>query len=133
MKRLFPVVLAAMLALGMAAGSGALTGAAQAADARNVNVINETGYDIRLLGFNGPDDGLEEWDNELTSPLRDGASTYVKFDEDEDEGCVWNIKVAWVGYSEAESVYWKNVNLCRITALRLRYNSKTDTTSFVAE
>ena len=111
---------------------------AQAADARNVNVINETGYDIKFLGFNGPDDGLEEWDNELDRPLRDGQSTYVTFDEDEDStpknlGCVWNIKVGWVGYSESESVYWKNVNLCRMTALRLRYNDKTNTTSFIAE
>lgn len=86
-----------------------------------------------MLGFNGPDDGLDEWDNELSSPLKDTASTYVTFDEDEDEGCVWNIKVSWVGYSEAESVLWKNVNLCRITALRLRYNGQTNTTSFLAE
>jgi hypothetical protein len=106
---------------------------ASAADSRNVNVINETGYDIKLLGFNGPDDGLEEWDNELSKPLKAGESVYVTFDEDEDEGCVWNIKVAWVGYSESESVYWKNVNLCRMTALRLRYDRNTDKTSFIAE
>ena len=54
-----------------------------------------------MLGFNGPDDGLEEWDNELDKPLWNGASAYVTFDEDEDStpknlGCVWNIKVAWV-------------------------------------
>ena len=104
-----------------------------AADSRNVNVINETGYDIKMLGFNGPDDGLEEWDNELSKTLKDGDSTYVEFDEDEDEGCVWNIKVSWVGYSESESVYWKNVNLCKMTALRLRYNEKSGKTSFVAE
>jgi len=30
-------------------------------------------------------------------------------------------------------VLWKNVNLCRITALRLRYDSGTKTTSFLAE
>ena len=104
-----------------------------AADSRNVNVINETGYDIKMLGFNGPDDGVEEWDNELSKPLTDGASTYVKFDEEEDEGCIWNIKVGWVGYAEKDSVYWKNVNLCKITALRLRYDSKKDQTSFIAE
>lgn len=86
-----------------------------------------------MLGFNGPDDGLDEWDNELKGPLENRSSTYVTFDENEDEGCVWNIKVSWVGYSEAESVLWRNVNLCRITALRLRYNESTGITSFVAE
>jgi hypothetical protein len=101
-----------------------------AADARNISVVNETGYAIKFLGFNAPDDGLEEWDNELEGTLKNQASTYVEFDDD-DEGCVWNIKVVWANYDEA--VLWKNVNLCKFTALRLRYDSGTRTTSFVAE
>jgi hypothetical protein len=101
-----------------------------AADARNVTVVNETGYAIKFLGFNAPDDGLDEWDNELDKVLQNQASTYVEFDDD-DEGCVWNIRVDWENYNE--SVLWKNVNLCKFTALRLRYDSGTKTTSFVAE
>lgn len=101
-----------------------------AADARNINVINETGYAIKFLGFNGPDDGLDEWDNELDKTLKNQDSTYVEFDDD-DEGCVWNIKVIWANYDEA--VLWRNVNLCKFTALRLRYDSGTKTTSFIAE
>jgi hypothetical protein len=101
-----------------------------AADSRNVTVINETGYAIKFLGFNAPDDGLEEWDNELDKTLKNRDSTYVEFD-DSDEGCVWNIKVVWADYDEA--VLWKNVNLCKFTALRLRYDPGTKTTSFIAE
>jgi hypothetical protein len=101
-----------------------------AADVRNISVVNETGYAIKFLGFNAPDDGLEEWDNELEGTLKNQASTYVEFDDD-DEGCAWNIKVVWANYDEA--VLWKNVNLCKFTALRLRYDSGTRTTSFVAE
>ena len=101
-----------------------------AADARNVTVVNETGYAIKFLGFNAPDDGLDEWDNELEKVLQNQASTYVEFDED-DEGCIWNIRVDWQNYDEA--VLWKNVNLCKITALRLRYDSGTKTTSFLGE
>ena len=101
-----------------------------AADSRNVSVVNETGYAIKFLGFNGPDDGLDEWDNELESTLKNQESTYVEF-ENENDGCVWNIKVEWENYDEA--VLWKNVNLCKFTALRLRYDSGTKTTSFVAE
>ena len=101
-----------------------------AADSRNISVVNETGYVIKALGFNGPDDGLEEWDNELDDVLKNQDSVYVEFDEG-DEGCVWNIKVDWANYNE--SVLWKNVNLCRFTVLRLRYDSGTKTTSFIAE
>jgi hypothetical protein len=101
-----------------------------AADARNVNVINETGYAIKFLGFNGPDDGLDEWDNELEDTLKNQQNTYVEFGES-DEGCVWNIKVIWANYDEA--VLWRNVNLCKITALRLRYDPGTKKTSFLAE
>ena len=101
-----------------------------AADSRNISVINETGYAIKFFGFNAPDDGLEEWDNELERTLKNQESTYVEFDDD-DEGCVWNVKVVWANYDEA--VLWKNVNLCKFTALRLRYDSGTKTTSFVAE
>ena len=103
---------------------------ASAEDSRNISVINETGYAIKFLGFNGPDDGLDEWDNELDDTLKNQDSTYVEFDDD-DEGCVWNIKVIWENYDEA--VLWKNVNLCKFTALRLRYDSGTKTTSFIAE
>jgi hypothetical protein len=101
-----------------------------AADSRNVSVINETGYAIKFLGFNAPDDGLDEWDNELSKTLKNQEATYVEFDDD-DEGCVWNVKVEWANYDE--SVLWKNVNLCKFTALRLRYDSGTKTTSFIAE
>ena len=103
---------------------------ALAADNRNVSVINETGYAIKFLGFNAPDDGLEEWENELEKTLKNQDTAYVEFDED-DEGCVWNIKVDWANYDE--SVLWKNVNLCKFNVLRLRYDSGTKTTSFIAE
>jgi hypothetical protein len=101
-----------------------------AADSRNVSVVNETGYAIKFLGFNAPDDGLEEWDNEFEGVLKNQDTTYVEFDE-ADEGCVWNIKVDWANYNE--SVLWKNVNLCRFNVLRLRYDPATKTTSFLAE
>lgn len=101
-----------------------------AADSRNVSVVNETGYAIKFLGFNSPDDGLDEWENELDETLKNQDTAYVEF-SDEDEGCVWNIKVDWANYNE--SVLWKNVNLCKFNVLRLRYDPGTKTTSFVAE
>src|SRR5262249_18997492 len=119
-------VLASLIFMGLCL----VTAPSSAADARNINVINETGYAIKFLGFNGPDDGLDDWDNELDGNLKNQESTYVEFDND-DAGCVWNIKVIWANYDEA--VLWRNVNLCKFTALRLRYDHGTKTTSFLAE
>jgi hypothetical protein len=135
-RRRFPIVLkgashmkslfSALVVLGLSLAPSL----SKAADSRNVTVVNETGYAIKFLGFNAPDDGLEEWDNELDKTLKNQDSTYVEFDND-DEGCVWNIKVIWANYDEG--VLWKNVNLCKFTALRLRYDPGTKTTSFIAE
>ena len=51
-------ILSALIVLGLSL----VAAPAFAADNRNVSVINETGYAIKFLGFNSPDDGLEEWD-----------------------------------------------------------------------
>ena len=119
-------IFAALVAFAFAA----IATPSQAADARNVSVVNETGYSIKFLGFNGPDDGLDEWENELEGNLENQAQAYVEFNE-QDEGCVLNIRVDWTNYNE--SVLWKNVNLCKFNVLRLRYDSGTKQTSFVAE
>jgi hypothetical protein len=63
-------VVGAFLALALVSG-------AVAEDARNVNIVNETGYGIKFLGFNNPGD--DDWsDNELGSVLRNRGSVYVK-------------------------------------------------------
>jgi hypothetical protein len=103
---------------------------AMAADMRDVKVVNGTGYGIKFLGFNNPGD--DDWsDNELGDVLATDASVLVKFNT-ADEGCVWNFKIEWAhpGYP---GVLWKDVDLCRISVLTLRYDRKTDTTSYSAQ
>jgi hypothetical protein len=115
--------LGAMLML--ATVSGAL-----AEDQRNVTIVNATGYGIKFLGFNNPGD--DDWsDNELSSVLRNGASVYVKFNT-ADEGCVWNFKIDWAdpGYP---GVLWRDVDLCKISTLKLQWDRATNTTSYTAE
>jgi hypothetical protein len=124
------LILSAVIAVGISLAISFAAPRADAADSRNVSVVNETGYAIKFLGFNGPDDGLDEWDNELEKTLQNQQSTYVEFDDD-DDGCIWNIKVDWANYDE--SVLWKNVDLCKFNVLRLRYDPGTKTTSFIAE
>jgi hypothetical protein len=116
-------VVGCMLAL--TAMSGAL-----AEDQRNVNVVNATGYGIKFLGFNNPGDN--DWsDNELGSVLRNGQSVYVKFNT-ADQG--------WSGISRSNGripdipgVLWHDVDLCKISVLKLYYNRANDTTSYSAE
>jgi hypothetical protein len=100
-----------------------------AADDRNVTVVNGTGYGIKFLGFNNPGD--DEWsDNEISSVLVDGGSVYVKFNN-ADKGCKWNIKIDWA--DEDSGVLWRNVDLCQVDVITLKYNKATDTTSFTAK
>ena len=114
-----------VLALATLSGSSSF-----AADDRNVTVVNGTGYGIKFLGFNNPGDN--EWsDNEIGEVMPNGGSQYVKFNN-ADKGCKWNIRISWAdpGYPD---VLWRNVDLCSIDKITLKYNRNTDTTSFVAE
>jgi hypothetical protein len=102
----------------------------QAADARNVTVVNGTGYGIKFLGFNNPGDN--DWsDNELSRTFKDGDSVYVKFNT-ADEGCKWNIRVEWAdeGYP---GVLWRNIDLCEIDEITLHYDRSSDTTSITTK
>jgi hypothetical protein len=97
-----------------------------AADQRDVTVVNGTGYGIKFLGFNNPGD--DDWsDNELGGNLADGGSIYVKFNT-ADKGCKWNFKIEWAdpGYP---GVLWRDIDLCSIDVITLRYDRATDKTS----
>src|SRR5690349_3682759 len=108
----------------------ALNASAFAQDIRNVTVVNGTGYGIKFLGFNNPGDN--EWsDNELGEVLANGRSIYVKFNN-ADKGCVWNFRISWElsGYPD---VLWRNVNLCELDKLTLKWDRNTNETSFIGE
>jgi hypothetical protein len=117
--------------LGFLLAVATLTGSSSfAADDRNVNVVNDTGYGIKFLGFNNPGD--DDWfDNELGGVLDDGDKVYVKFNN-ADKGCTWNIRISWAepGYPD---VIWRNVDLCSINTITLKYDRASDTTSFTSE
>ena len=117
--------------LGFVAAVAMLSASATfAADERNVTVVNGTGYGIKFLGFNNPGDN--DWsDNELGSVLGNGGSVYVKFNN-ADKGCVWNFRISWAdpGYPD---VLWRNVDLCSIDKLTLKWDRSSNETSFIAE
>lgn len=103
--------------------------AALAADDRDFTVVNHTGYAIRFIGVNEPgDDDFNE--NELNRNLANGAAIDIKF-SGADKGCKWNMVIAWEGYTQA--VIFKDMDLCKISKVTLRYDHATKVTSYVWE
>jgi hypothetical protein len=100
-----------------------------AADERDVTLVNQTGYAIKFVGFNLAGDN--DWsENEISHDLGNGQRVDVKFSS-ADKGCNWNLKVDWTDY--AESVLWRNINLCTVNVLTLRYDRAANQTSFTAQ
>ena len=58
----------AILSALMVIGLSLIAAPSFAADNRNVSVINETGYAIKFLGFNAPDDGVDEGGAQARAP-----------------------------------------------------------------
>jgi hypothetical protein len=98
---------------------------ALAADERNFTIVNGTGYEISFIGVNPPGDN-DFGENELGSGLADGGSVYIKFNG-ADQGCIWNIKVKWTGYSE--QVFFEGLDLCKIEKATLQYDRDTKKTT----
>jgi hypothetical protein len=137
MKSLF----AALVILGLSFASSP----SKAADSRNVTVVNETGYAIKFLGFNAPDDGFEEWDNELDKTLRNQDSTYVEFDDSDEGGLEYQGHLGGLrrgrALEERQSVqvhctaaalrpgHQDNVVPCRVTSARLDLERTTSVRS----
>jgi hypothetical protein len=95
------------------------------ADDRNFTVVNNTGYPIKGLFVNPPGDNVFN-DNELSAVLAEGASFPVKF-SGADKGCTWNIKVTWTDNS---SSIFRNLDLCSINNVFLKYDKASDTASY---
>jgi hypothetical protein len=100
-------------------------GGTASADDRNFTVVNNTGYPIKGLFVNPPGDNVFN-DNELSAVLAEGASFAVKF-SGADKGCTWNIKVTWTDNS---SSIFRNLDLCTINNVFLKYDKASDTASY---
>ena len=100
-----------------------------AADQRDFTIVNATGYPIKFLGVNEPNDPVYN-ENELSSILGNGASFKVKF-SNADKGCTWNIKVTWA--DDNTSSIFKGLNLCTINTVTLKYNKASDEASYTTD
>ncbi len=103
--------------------------AAAQADKRNFFVVNATNYPIKFVGVNPPGD--EVWnENEVEGTLAHGGIIKVVFGE-EHKGCTWNIKVTWA--DDNTSSFFRNLDLCKVSVVALRYNRQTDTASYASK
>lgn len=100
-----------------------------AGKSRDFKVINSTGYPIKLFSINYTGDNA--WsENELSAVLQDKEKFTMTF-EGVEKGCTWNIKVMWAD-NNTFSIY-KDVDLCKVKVFAMKYDRKTDTTSFTTE
>jgi len=100
-----------------------------AGKSRDFIVINNTGYPMKLFSISHSGDNA--WsENELSAVLQDKEKFTMTF-EGAEKGCIWNIKVMWAD-NNTSSIY-KDVDLCKAKVFAMKYDRKTDTTSFTTE
>ena len=104
-------------------------GSAAMADDRDFTIVNATGYPIKFLGVNPPNDNVFN-ENELSSVLGNGNQFKVKF-SGADKGCTWNIKVTWA--DDNSSSIFRGLDLCTINNVTLKYNRASDTASYTTD
>jgi hypothetical protein len=103
----------------------ALSPVPSSADSRQVRIVNETGYGIRFIGVNAP--GGEDWShNRVISVIRNGTSSQVSLRED--GNCKRDIRIAWT--RKIAPAILKDVDLCSVKIVVLRYNQVTEAVSY---
>ena len=87
---------------------------------------NDTGYDIEMVMVDPA--SSDEWSgNILDQPiLADGDTADVTFTGDP-ESCKWDIRVEWA--DDDEPVVWRDLNLCQISKITLKYDEKSGETT----
>jgi hypothetical protein len=92
---------------------------------REVRIVNDTGYGIRFIGVNAPGD--EDWSrNRIIGAIRNGTSAQVSLRED--GTCKRDIRIAWT--RKIAPTILRDVDLCSVRAVTLRYNQDTGAVSY---
>ncbi len=92
-------------------------------------LVNGTGWAIKEVYISPAT--VNDWqENILSEPMADGESGKVTFSP-EAEAENWDMKIVWV--DEGEDVFWKNLDLSKISKLTLRYDADTDETTAEVE
>ncbi len=102
-------------------------GSAHAAEAKqDFKLVNKTGYEIKSV-FVSPTKS-DDWQEDVLGKdtFADGEAWDIKFHRST-SACKWDLKVV---YSDDDSsAVWKNIDLCEVEKITIKYNRSTDTTS----
>lgn len=124
---LAPAFLAAtLLAAPLIAPSFLATPAEAQTAKQNFTLVNRTGYELGEL-YVAPA-RTNAWGRDVLgkSTIEDGDSAEITFNNNT-PGCIWDLKVVYT--DDGSSALWRNIDLCRISTITIRYNRNTDVTS----
>jgi hypothetical protein len=99
---------------------------AHAAGKQDFILVNKTGYDISHV-YVSPVKS-DDWEEDVLGKdvLEDGDAWTIKFNRSTST-CKWDLKVVYA--DDDSTAVWKNIDLCSVSKITIRYNRKSDTTS----
>ena len=117
-------ILNGFFAAGLALGAAQSTLAQEAK--QDFTLSNRTGYELKEV-YVAPS-ASDDWENDVlgTGTLGDGVAVEIKFNR-ASKTCKWDLKVVYT--VDSSNAVWKNIDLCSVDKITIRYNKTTDTTS----
>ena len=93
---------------------------------QDFTLSNRTGYELKEV-YVAPS-ASDEWEDDVlgTGTLATGASVEIKFHRAA-KTCKWDLKVVYT--VDSSNAVWKNIDLCSVDKITIRYNKSTDTTT----
>lgn len=114
MKRIWVTVVLCVVLLGFSS--------LKAAD-QDIVLVNDTGLTIDSVFISSV--STNDWEEDILGVeiLKDGEEAEINFHPDEEE-CNWDLMIK---DEEGDAIYWRNLNLCKISKITLHYEDGTPT------
>jgi hypothetical protein len=118
--------LVAGLAVATVAASLLASQAAAQQARQDFMLVNRTGYELQEV-YVSPTKA-DEWEEDVLGQdtLEDGARVTIRFKRSTTT-CRWDLKVVYT--VDDSTAVWRNINLCAVERVTIRYNRNTDTTT----
>lgn len=109
---------------GLVAAAALTTASAAIAGTQDFAVINGTGQTIQEMHVSAS--AKDNWEEDVLGDniLENGERFNLSFDRGE-KACLWDLKVT---YESGKTATWNAIDLCTVSVVALRYDSKTGKT-----
>ncbi len=93
---------------------------------QDFRLVNKTGYELDAV-FLSPS-GADDWGRDVMGRdvLGDGDAVNIKFNR-KTKACDWDLKVVYT--VDDSSAVWRDIDLCTVEKITIRYNKNTDKTT----